>query len=104
MYFTAFTNEKWRAETTDIKKASVLAYDMFQPLEQNNKKYEYFESISGIDKTWSEIFSPVVPQAWIERIPKSIFQLVAECTRSRTDAGQGGTGTATACALEFLFP
>lgn len=71
VYFTSFTNERWRAENTDIKKQSVLAYDMFQPLEQNNKKYEYFESISGINKTWSEIFSPVVPQAWIERIPKS---------------------------------
>lgn len=71
VYFTAFTNEKWNAENNDGKKTSVLAHDMFQPLEQNNKKYEYFDSISGINKIWSEIFSPIVPQAWIERIPES---------------------------------
>jgi len=71
VYFTAFTNEKWNSENNDGRKISVLAHDMFQPLEQNNKKYEYFESISGVNKIWTEIFSPVVPQAWIERIPES---------------------------------
>jgi hypothetical protein len=71
VYFTAFTNEKWHAESNDSKKTSVLAHDMFQPLEQNNKKYEYFDNISSINKVWTEIFSPIVPQAWIERIPKS---------------------------------
>jgi hypothetical protein len=70
-YFTAFTNEKWLTANSDSKKASVLAYDMFQPLEQNVKKYENFESITGVKQSWSEDYKSVVPQAWMERIPDS---------------------------------
>ncbi|MFJ2710342.1 antiviral RADAR system adenosine triphosphatase RdrA [Pseudomonas sp. NPDC087346] len=70
-YFTASTNEKWLTANSDSKKISVLAHDMFQPLEQSVKKYETFESIAGIKQSWSGVYSSVVPQAWIERIPES---------------------------------
>jgi len=69
-YFTAFTNEQWLAENNDVQKTSVLAHDLFQPLEQSNKKYENFELITGVKKTWAEALN-LLPQAWIERIPES---------------------------------
>ncbi|NYH07073.1 antiviral RADAR system adenosine triphosphatase RdrA [Pseudomonas moraviensis] len=70
-YFTAFTNEKWLTDKNHVQKTPVLDHDLFQPLQQSNKKYENFEPITGIKKTWTEVFANLVPQAWIERIPES---------------------------------